>query len=556
MKKIILSLSALLLSGMLYAQEEKQNAVVNVENDYNPVVVPVKKKSFTPKEESNETTAPLELKFSEKASPFDGFTSERSVREFMPKQDGAYNGYVRLGAGTGNGIDAKAAYNFRINESSDLKAFASFDGFKTDLNSIVDGHDWESRMYSTVLSADYTCRFEKHILNLTGSFNKRLFNYQNLDGKFIFPDIAVTDKQNCTDFNIYGNITSQSAGSFSYKIHGGVAFSHRAYTAAAAKGINETNVMYGGSLAHELPGTTFQSIGADIDANLFLYNSRMRNAASNYYNILSADISPYTRLMISDWKITAGIKMNVRSKGGPAVAVAPNITIDGLITDGIGLYAELKGGRVHNGFAVMDNITPYWNYNSAYSQQLKPTYKPIDLLLAARISRFEPVSLEAYMGYTYTKDDLLQVPGSMYNDIVYVELAQQDTRNFFFGVKAGYDAKGWINLSGDLRFSSWDAKHDYLLMMKPKVILDLNAEIRPIKDLSMRVGYNFTQFDSGKDTERIDNKNELYARISYQIGKRFGIYLQGNNLLDREYYDYAGYETRGIRCMAGATMNF
>ena len=219
MKKVILSLSALLLSGMLYAQEEKQNAVVNVENDYNPVVVPVKKKSFTPKEESNEATAPLELKFSKQANPFDGFTSERDVKEFMPKQDGAYDGYARLGIGTGNSIDMKAAYNFKIDETSDLKAFASFDGFKTKVNGLFEDHEWKSRIFGTMLDADYTRRFRNYTLNLVGNFNQKVFNYQNILGLN-----GITNKQKSTTGSIYGHITSQLAGPFSYKAHAGVAY--------------------------------------------------------------------------------------------------------------------------------------------------------------------------------------------------------------------------------------------------------------------------------------------------------------------------------------------
>lgn len=151
---------------------------------------------------------------------------------------------------------------------------------------------------------------------------------------------------------------------------------------------------------------------------------------------------------------------------------------------------------------------------------------------------------------------MLQVCGDMLYDLIYVELAQQDTRNFYFGVKGGYDYNGWLNLSGELRFSSWDGKYDDLLIMKPRVIFDLNAEVRPLKDLSVRVGYNFTQYTSGENVGRLHNKNDLYMRASYKINDRFGAFVQGNNLLDNDYFDYAGYETRGIRCMAGATMNF
>lgn len=551
MKKIILSFTALLLGSMLYAQEDKQNTVVNVENDYNPVVVPVKKKGFAPREEENSNATPLELKFSKQANPFDGFTSERDVRNFMPKQEGAYNGYARIGAGTGNSIDLKAAYNFKFNEASELKTFASFDGFSTKVNGLFEDHEWRSRMFGTIIDADYTHRFKGFTLNLIGNYSKKVFNYQELVGLF-----GVTNKQNCTNGSINGYITSQLAGPFSYKAHAEIAMNHRAYSAGTDKGISEIVMNYGGTAELELSGKIFNKIGTDINTGFYLYNSRMRRAESKYRNIFTLDVDPYINFAINDWKIKAGIKANFRSKGGPAVAVAPDITVEGNIAEGIGLYLEVKGDRVHNGFTAMDNITPYWNYNADYSMQLKPTYKPVDILFAARFSRFEPLSLEAYAGFAYIKDDLQQICGHMYNDLIYVEFAQQDTRNFYIGAKAGYDFNGWLNLSGDIRFSDWDAKYYDFLIMKPRLIADFNAEVRPIKELSLRLGYNFTHYSKGELVGRLENKNDLYARISCQIGKRFGAFIQGNNLFDNEYYDYAGYETRGIRCMLGATMSF
>ena len=80
----------------------------------------------------------------------------------------------------------------------------------------------------------------------------------------------------------------------------------------------------------------------------------MHDATSEYSNIFSVDVNPYTNLVYNGWRIKAGIRMNIMSKGAPALAVAPDITIDGMIADGVGLYAEIKGGRVHNGFSAMD----------------------------------------------------------------------------------------------------------------------------------------------------------------------------------------------------------
>ena len=550
MKKIILSLSALMVGISLHAQEDKQNAVVNVENDYNPVVVNVKKKSFTPQKSDNGSSTPLELEFSKGSTPFEGFTSERNVRDLLPKQDGTGNGYVRLGGGTGESVDFKGAYNFKLNETSELRTFASFDGFNTKIDAFFNDEEWKSRMYNTAIDAEYIQKFRDLTFGVTGSFCKKVFNYQS------FYDLNdLTNKQNCSSYSIGTNAVSNLSGPFSYSIYAGITHNRRAYSTEGEHGINETTLTYGGNLAHELPGEIFRSIGTDIDADFFIYNKKMHDATSEYSNIFSLDVNPYTNLVYNGWRIKAGIRMNIMSKGAPALAVAPDITIDGMIADGVGLYAEIKGGRVHNGFSAMDDITPYWYYSAAYSRRLEPTYKPIDILVAARISLLEPLSLEGYAGYTYIKDDLQQTIGSVWS-LTYVEFAQQDTKNYFLGAKAGYDINGWVNLGAEIRLNHWSADYKDLLIMKPRMTLDINAESRPIKDLLVRIGYNFTHYTAGNNIGRLDNKNDLYARASYQIDKQFCAFIQGDNLFNNSHYEYAGYRARGARCMLGATISF
>ena len=44
--------------------------------------------------------------------------------------------------------------------------------------------------------------------------------------------------------------------------------------------------------------------------------------------------------------------------------------------------------------------------------------------------------------------------------------------------------------------------------------------------------------------------------VNYQINKNFGVYMDGSNLLNCKYYDYAGYMARGARGSLGLTMSF
>ena len=92
--------------------------------------------------------------------------------------------------------------------------------------------------------------------------------------------------------------------------------------------------------------------------------------------------------------------------------------------------------------------------------------------------------------------------------------------------------------------------------MKPEITLNLNAEVKPLRGLVVNAGYNFTRFTDGEEGARLVNKNDLNLRVSYNITPCLGAYLQGNNLLDKKYYEYAGYLTRGLHGVIGLTANF
>ena len=91
--------------------------------------------------------------------------------------------------------------------------------------------------------------------------------------------------------------------------------------------------------------------------------------------------------------------------------------------------------------------------------------------------------------------------------------------------------------------------------MKPEITANAKIEVLPVRNLKIKVGYNFTRYTKGT-TERVTDKHDLHARVSYSINKHFGAFIQGDNLLNDRYYEFAGYETKGIRGMLGATVNF
>lgn len=553
-RRYILVVPFMVFCGSIHAQSNGNHALVNIENEYTPEIIKVNKKGNTPTVEEDIEVSPLKLRFTDKVQPFKGFTSERDTKEAFPKQDEQYPGYVRLGYGFTNDIDAKAAYTLKTSKEGKMEILAGFDGFKTGVEG--EENDWDQRMFRSMLGASYTHRFNSLEMGVNADFSNSVFNYQSTDGY----NPGLTDKQNSRTYRLGTTGVSRLDGPFAYSYDAGITYNRRSYSSGSDEGTGELGFNIDSRISYQV-GESLKELGVDLGFNGFIYNSRLRDADNGFSNFASFDVNPYLLFDFDIWRIKVGTKMNFVTANGPRFAIAPDIKVEGNISENAGLYGEITGGRSVNSLAENDRITPYWGFDYATSRQLAPTYRVVDIKAGAHITA-EPFSFGIYAGYAYTKDDLLQSIGSSMNNamytfrLIYTDLEQQNTHNIFVGGRAGCDVGGWLNLSAEARYDKWNGDNKGLLMMKPMITADINAEFRIVEKFTFRAGYNFTRYTKGNDSRRFNNKNDLYARANYEIFDWLGAYIQGSNLLNSDFYEYAGYRTRGIRGSLGVTVNF
>ena len=551
-KKILFPIMAALCSPIL-AQSNVENAVVNIENDYAPVVIEVNKRGFTPTIDETENTTPLELVFSYDAQPHKEFASDRDAASLFPAQERTYPGYARVGYGLTNDIDTRLAYTLRTSDRGKMNMLASFGGFDTNIDGVFG--DWDSRMFKTAVGAGYRHEFDGLTLDVAATFGNRVFNYQHTGGI----NVGNTDKQNSRSYRIETKGVTHLAGPFSYTFDGGFTYNRRSYSTATDEGTGEVGASIGGSIAYEVNESGLRNMGVELAYDGFLYNSTLRDAYNGFDNYSSFDVNPFLNFTLGEWKLKVGTKMNFITGNGARFAIAPDIMLEGNCAERIGLYAGITGGRAVNSLAALEERLPYWGFDIKIARQLKPTYRVADIKAGVKID-LEPVSLDFFAGYAYTKDDVLEAreysQRSERYALIYSNPVQANTHNTFIGGRAGYDHGGWLNVSALARYDYWNCDNKDLLVMKPMLTIDLNAEMRFFEEFTLRAGYTFEHYTAGEDSKRITNKNELYARASYRILDWLSAYIQGDNLLGSNYYEYAGYLTRGARGSIGATFNF
>lgn len=536
----------MLAACTVFAQKDSLKAVIEVENDYNPVVIKATKLNSTPLVETATENTPLDLMFSHKATLYNRFASERNVKEILPKQEACLPGYARLGYGNGNNIDAKAAYRISPSKNEQIGLLFSLNGFKTSADGYNE-HKWDSRFFTTWVGGEYTRRFKNFTMNIGAEANNKVFNYQTIQ-----PAIT-TDKQNNGSYGIRADMESHGMGAFSYKTNAAYTLRTKKYSNGDNNRINENHLELGGSIAYELPNEDLRRIGTDVSIDGFIYNDALKPQYGNKYdNYTLIGLNPFIDLRLDNWDIRLGAHADMLTANGAFIAFAPDCHIEGYMSRNLTLYVTATGGRKPVTFAMLDAMSPY-NYYMQGNEQYTPIYTVADITAGTRIS-FESATVNIYAGYSYTKDDML--PTVSENGILFTGFEQHASRSIYIGGRFGYDHAGWLNLCADARYNNWNCtSSDNLLLYKPMITVALNAEARLSKGIYANIGYTFERYTKGEES-RCDSMNELAARIRYQMSKQIGIFISGRNLLGSDYFAYPGYIAQGANVIGGISIGF
>lgn len=540
MKRLFFIAAALVISSTISAQKDSLDAVIKVENEYNPVVVKANKQNFTPQIEIDNQEKPLDLLFSQKSSPYSQFVSEHKANDVLPQQAQQLPGYARIGYGNNNNADAMVGYTMDLNEKEKIRMLASFTGYNANRDGLA--NDWDSRFYTTWLSADYMHRFDNMSFGIEGNVNNKVFNYQQLQP-------TGTDKQNSSSYNIVLKAISHNAGPLSYKGNIGYTYNNRKYTHGQKESMSESHINANGTIVYELTDEYMYNIGINAAINGYIYNDALNLDGSKYKNLATIHINPFTNFRYNNWKIRLGIHLDMQTKGKAFLAVAPDVNIEGQINDVITLFASATGGRSHNTFTTIEHISPYWDNMGQYA----PTYKIVDIMAGTRLTA-EPIKSSLYIGYAYTKDDLFITYAGSTN--LFNTFMQGTSRNIYAGGQIDYDYDGWLKASAKIRYDKWNSTDkEIILNYKPMLNIDVNAEARIIDGLYANAGYTFTRYTKENDI-RIKNKNNFNAKIRYRCHEQIEAFIQGDNLFGSKYEIYPGYIAQGANVIVGASMSF
>ena len=563
---IVLALLPLHVQAQTQPKDTTLNRTVVVEQEYTPDIPDASKVNVLPQVETPQVNK-KEVEYATTLFPATTLPGQ-SMQVYAGKevQPGTLPGYVRAGYGNYGNLDVFGNYLFRPSQRDRLNVNFQMNGMngKLDVPYSGDKEKWDAYYYRTRASLDYTHQFRKLDLNLAGNFGLSNFNHlphelkkQKLTSGDIHAGVRSTDETLPLQFAAETNL---------------MLYSRQLNTPGErTDGVDETIIRTKGRVTGMINDE--QRINIAFALNNMFYKEGEDLSVFKDRTLL--DLTPYYEIKTDNWHLRAGAHVDLSFGAGKSFRASPDVSAEYIFADSYVLYAKATGGRLTNDLRRLEEIDPY----ALYTNRITDTYEQLNARLGFKASPVSGLWFNLYGGYQNLKDDLFPYAEIGYEDVgsapstaerqtSWTDYTSANTENFYAGLQLSYAYKDIFSFSVEGTYYHWDANYpnteDSLypydpLLMKPEIKLGFQAEIRPIPELRLNLGYEYLRRAIEKVPELEQNipaVNDLSVGIDYRLFKNISIYAQAHNLLNKKYQWYYRYPTEGLNFVGGLSFQF
>lgn len=565
---IFLGMAFITLPTLAQAQTQPKDTTLNrtvvVEQEYNPIIMDASKVNVLPKvEEPVVNKKEVEYAISPKpasnipAGTMQAYTGKETQPMSQP-------GYVRLGYGNYNNLDAYANYLFHLSKWDKLNVNFNMTGMKGELDMpsyyTSEPHKWDAFYYRTRAAVDYLHQFNRIDLSVAGHFGLSNFNYR---------PYSIFNKQKFTSGDVHVGLKSTDETlplQFQAETNLMLYNRRQGYTMIDNLDVTETRVRTKGNVTGTINDE--QQVGIAAEMNNLLYDPRQMGSYKEtlFYNRTTVNLNPYYELNSDSWKLHIGAKVDFSFINGKSFYASPDIDLAYIFSDSYVLYAKATGGRLLNDFRRLEQVNPY----ACFTHPTADTYEQINARIGFRASPVTGLWFNLFGGYQNLKNDLYPFIGDISGGRggVFTDYKQADCYNLQAGAQISYAYKDLFSFAVDATYYHWDAddpgidsetiNYNDALLMKPQFKLGLQLETRPISALLLNIGYQYIY--RGEPYYFIMDKlpavSNLSLGVTYNLFKGVSIYAKAENLLNKEYQYYLDYPTQGINFVGGLSFRF
>ncbi len=613
-----INISSLLLlltfsvSGTFHSMSQNLHENVNVEGIFKPEVIRQERINVLPHSQN----FPIErqsLKFDNEgiAAAFAPSALAIPVSGWNTTRPEAPRGYVDVSLGSWLNSNLSAGYSIIRKPQTDFAV--SFQHNSTSLWNPYKGNieDAGKRFrYDESIAARFSHSFTpKSVINASFDYHLGYFNYFFVQSSPLLKFDEVWTKvptQTLNDLSLRVGWNA-SRGNQSWYAGGGLRYFgfRELYFPSAemrtCEGERETHLGFDGGWRYKWEKGS--SLGIDGKADLLFYGKHQHqssplfplNPTENYGQI---SLNPYYSFTREKLLVTIGARVDLtfNAQGDKEDShyslfhIAPDIRFDWKKNDW-GLYLHLTGGSQLNTLAFRHELN-YYNMPAVNSTQ--PIYTPLDSRLGVEFgprNRFNAGFSIAFRASKHVRFDgwyptlltygyqvapgLSGNPGSFSYD---TNPQGYDLHGVSFDLHASWSPLNNLVFKGDVSYQPQHGKRGYFNGIdRPRWILALEGEYKPVKSLSISLGYDYrgvrtiyTTHDMGYVKNiiiggvqrveivglRLPDITSLNAGVKYDINTVMSVGIKGYNLLNRRNLILPSLPGEGIDLQGTFTWRF
>ncbi len=316
----------------------------------------------------------------------------------------------------------------------------------------------------------------------------------------------------------------------------------------------------------------FNRLGMDIDIYNFNYTGNLdpQFTFPKSYNLFK--LNPYLKLVGTDWFLKLGAKTGI-SIGGAGQIFTPSADVSGqwnVVPEYLSLYGGVTGDLTVN------SLYDIYNENRYLSPQnrITDTYTPVDAYVGIKVSPVYNLLIDVYGQHkiisnqyfyinreferTTTEAGMPDNFSRIYLNRFDVVLSQANRTSA--GMRTAWDYKNQINIYLKGAYHLWDVKDEAHAWHLPSWDADFGANVKVGNDISVNTQFIFQDGRYAKLSDAQGTKMEPV--FDWNIGAAYAyrdwmsVFFRVNNILNRKYEFYRGYEVQGINGMIGAAFSF
>jgi len=311
-------------------------------------------------------------------------------------------------------------------------------------------------------------------------------------------------------------------------------------------------------------------LGFDFDMFNMMYNSRVIPDFNYWKNYTVLTLNPYYSIERPEYNVRLGLKTSLSFVHGKFISPSADVRAEWkAIPKYLSLYGGLTGDLKVN---TLDNI--YAENPYVFSDlRILDTYTPVDFYAGIKLKPLYNLMFDAYVDFKQIDNQYFFVnkqydavnPGSVtpvedatiYTNrfnIVYGSASQFKT-----GIRVNYNYLKLVNLEMKWAYNGWKVEKQDYAWNKPKYEAQLNTDVRITDNLTVtaNIFYEGIRYAKlGTRAFQMDDKLDINLGIAYSYNNWLTVFGKINNLINKRYQDYYGYDVQGTNMMIGAAFSF